>query len=245
MNKVKKGWLIICGLLLILIILNPTYSNFKEFIGISGTRTNYLQKKSNFLFFSIYHNDIGNRKYIGFLKNFVEISNVGLKAGEHRIYYDTTAKQVVDSSMKAIDDSSQILKGREYLIQLYNSVSKTYDVGTIKNFLIKIQEPKLRKNFYKAASKNYNLGTWEEFDYKIDSLFESATLKSSLIINNKKPSFIRLYNLMKEAGLYSASFEDFQKEYNNVEAIDGLYYKLHKSELYTKSKEDFYIQYFN
>jgi hypothetical protein len=54
----------------------------------------------------------------------------------------------------------------------------------------------------------------------------------------------QLYKLLRESNMYEKAFPDFERQYDNHSAIDGLYQELHKSQLYTKTKEAFYHQFF-
>lgn len=67
--KLKKRWWIIISVLFIFIILNPTYSDFKDFTG--RDENEQLKKMMNFGVFSIY--SVGDEEYIAFLKNFIRI----------------------------------------------------------------------------------------------------------------------------------------------------------------------------
>ncbi|PWT78855.1 MAG: hypothetical protein C5B59_00940 [Bacteroidetes bacterium] len=85
----RKWWFISITVIFVIIFLNPTYSNFKEFTGMAGSQAKYLHKKSNFLVCSIYEDDLHNESYFGFLKNFIQLKS------EH-----TYSKGSVDSAAK-------------------------------------------------------------------------------------------------------------------------------------------------
>lgn len=72
--KLKKGWIIGIVAIIILSMLNPTYTDFKEFTGLSGTRSKFLHKKANFLVCSIYENSLSDKSYLGVLKNFINVT---------------------------------------------------------------------------------------------------------------------------------------------------------------------------
>lgn len=63
---IKKGWLILIAIFLAFVILNPSYTTFRQFIGDNDGRKTY-----NFLVCSVY--EYGTAKYLGVLMNFVEI----------------------------------------------------------------------------------------------------------------------------------------------------------------------------
>lgn len=67
--NIKKGWIIAISVALILVTLNPSYSDFKEFTG--KEKSPYITKDLNFVFFSVYRDH--ERKYVAFLKNFIYI----------------------------------------------------------------------------------------------------------------------------------------------------------------------------
>lgn len=71
----KKKWKVFILIILIFIILNPSYSNFKEYTGLNGKSAEYLHKKNNFLLFSIYKNAKDGKIYLGVLMNFIVITN--------------------------------------------------------------------------------------------------------------------------------------------------------------------------
>ena len=78
MNFKPNKWIIIViSVIVLLIVLNPSYSDFKEY---SGTTEN-LHRASNFMLFSIYthsgydERNYSNDKYLGILKNFIRIGN--------------------------------------------------------------------------------------------------------------------------------------------------------------------------
>jgi hypothetical protein len=71
--SIKKWWLFPLAIVVLFIVLNPTYSDFQQYTGLYGDNTYYLHKRANYLVFSIYENEIHNDdrgRYIGILKNF-------------------------------------------------------------------------------------------------------------------------------------------------------------------------------
>ena len=73
--KIKKGWAIIICIITIFIFLNPSYSDFRDFVG-NHYQGYSIKKKYNFLAFSIYTANDGdeNKEYFAILKNFIRIS---------------------------------------------------------------------------------------------------------------------------------------------------------------------------
>jgi len=55
----------------------------------------------------------------------------------------------------------------------------------------------------------------------------------------------KLYDQLYKTQLYTKTYPEFQKQFNNPQSIDKLYQGLSESELYTKPKEDFYNQFFS
>ena len=53
----------------------------------------------------------------------------------------------------------------------------------------------------------------------------------------------KLYNKLHEQGLYTKSLEDFKVQFNNEESVNKLYNNLHSSGQYTKSQDDFKQQF--
>lgn len=64
----KKVFYILLAILLLLIVTNPSQTDFKNFIGARSF--NGLQRKYNFFVLSIYNDD--NRDYWGFAGNFIK-----------------------------------------------------------------------------------------------------------------------------------------------------------------------------
>ena len=54
----------------------------------------------------------------------------------------------------------------------------------------------------------------------------------------------KLYDQLYKSQLYTKSYDDFHKQFNNPQSVDKLYQGLSDSQLYTKSKGDFYNQFF-
>jgi hypothetical protein len=71
----SKKWRIFVGILLFFIILNPGMDRFKEYTGLIGKNGHYLTRKYNFLIYSIYEDSLNEKKYIGFLLNFFDITS--------------------------------------------------------------------------------------------------------------------------------------------------------------------------
>ena len=55
---------------------------------------------------------------------------------------------------------------------------------------------------------------------------------------------VKLYDTVKEQGLYTKSLDEFKTKYNNPESISNLYNVVNKAQLYTKSKDEFLSKYF-
>lgn len=58
------------------------------------------------------------------------------------------------------------------------------------------------------------------------------------------PAARKLYDQLNKSQLYTKSFEDFQQQFSKPDAINKLYQNLNGAKLYTKSKDDFYNQFF-
>lgn len=80
LSSAQKKWAIPVVLILLLIILNPSYSDFKDFTGHQKDNPYYiLQREYNFLLFSIYStrdldNGTESHRYFSILKNFILLS---------------------------------------------------------------------------------------------------------------------------------------------------------------------------
>ena len=75
--KIKRWQFVAIGILLLLLIVNPTLKDFEEYLGTSARESRFVtptfKKTSNFLLFSTYQ--CNNHKYIGVFKNFIEVGN--------------------------------------------------------------------------------------------------------------------------------------------------------------------------
>jgi hypothetical protein len=82
--KPKKWQIITCVILLLLIILNPSLKDFREYTGDAG-----VTKKMNFLILSVYED--GGDDYLAFLLNFIKLPHISYST-------NTTYPSQVDSS---------------------------------------------------------------------------------------------------------------------------------------------------
>ena len=72
---IKKGWLIAIGILIALIITNPTLSEFNAYFPPNYREYNrWMRRDANFFIFSIYRN--GEYRYLGIAKNFIYLTEV-------------------------------------------------------------------------------------------------------------------------------------------------------------------------
>ena len=85
-------------------ILNPTYSDFKEYTGLTGKDSEHLHKRHNFLVFSIYENDNDNKMYLATFMNFIEITHSTNNA-EPLVTKDSTSTMAVDTTRLTPIDS--------------------------------------------------------------------------------------------------------------------------------------------
>ncbi|HUZ57196.1 MAG TPA: hypothetical protein VMU83_00265 [Hanamia sp.] len=74
MRFLSKKWMTLIFIIIVLGILNPTYTDFKEFTGLTGKNSQSLHKNYNFLICSIYENNYTGKRYVGILKNFIYVS---------------------------------------------------------------------------------------------------------------------------------------------------------------------------
>jgi hypothetical protein len=100
-TRVKKIWLIIGTILLLFIFLNPTYLNFKEFTGFTGNDVESLHKKANFIFCSVYQDNYNHKRYLGILKNFIDITPESMF-----VQVDSTATISRDSVTAVVDSAA-------------------------------------------------------------------------------------------------------------------------------------------
>jgi regulator of replication initiation timing len=77
---------------------------------------------------------------------------------------------------------------------------------------------------------------------KVEETVQSKTVIPS--VNGDDPPYKKLWKGLVDEGLYSGSFEDFQKKYSTSQEIEKLHKGLVEEDLYSKGVDDFYIQYF-
>lgn len=198
----KKIWLLIGGVLLLLILLNPGINRFKEYIGLNSKSSKNIKRNNNFLIFSIYEESQNNKKYIGILFNFIEINKKSVN----------------------IPDSSYVISAPTNDSLIIGSIYHTNDGRTYtKNQLIQngYSEERIRKGVYNGV------------------LIPVLELELS---NDKK---MKLWAGMCGDMMFDKSYEEFKKKYSSKDSIDFLYNGLSDDKLYTKSRNDFYNQYFS
>ena len=105
----KKYWIITLTVI-IMTILNPTYSDFKEFTGLTGGDVEHLHKKANFLILSIYENDRDNKRYLAILMNFIGITHDKLvdTTGKIKLISDSMTLPISADTSKFITDTLNI-----------------------------------------------------------------------------------------------------------------------------------------
>jgi hypothetical protein len=196
--KMNKIWVVIGLILLLFIFLNPTYLNFKEFTGITGKDAKNLHKKANFLICSIYQDDYNHKKYLGFVKNFIDITPASMIPIVERT--DSAVSVSVDSVTAVVDSLNtnsekirfdpkepyDIIEGNDtvhvttdsterfglnYLELMHRLFSKKHDGGTFPWFVNKLRNPKTQKKFYDIMIKEYNLGSLEDFRETINQYY--------------------------------------------------------------------------
>lgn len=77
--KIKKMWIVIGIIFLVLALTNPSPTTFKDYLGFSQTKTT-VERKYNWIIFSIYrvpngYYEVGGKWYLGIFMNFFDISN--------------------------------------------------------------------------------------------------------------------------------------------------------------------------
>jgi len=103
MRFLSKKWLLSIFVLIILGLLNPNYTDFKEFTGLTGKNSQALHKKYNFFICSIYENDFNSKRYLAFLKNFIDITP------QQKKIESNNSKEKFDTSLPALMDSSRLI----------------------------------------------------------------------------------------------------------------------------------------
>jgi hypothetical protein len=207
----NKKWLIAISILfLVFIILNPDINRFKEYSGLVGRDSHYIRRTSNFLIFSLYQDNQKDKKYIGLLMNFIDVTGKASKS-----------ENQVDSVSTSYTDT--ITKNPSFYELMGNKIFKVHDTATYTTKQLinyGYSEDQIRKAIYNGSL---------------------VPLDSISIETNRK---LKLWAKMSENDLFKESFEKFQKKYNTQTQINFLYNGLHNDALYTKSREEFFKQFF-
>lgn len=66
-------------------------------------------------------------------------------------------------------------------------------------------------------------------------------LNQSLVLNDSK---MKLWSVLSELDLYAKSYEEFRNKYSSADSIDFLYNGLMDDKLYSKSKKEFFNEFF-
>jgi hypothetical protein len=73
MKKIKRAWIVVGVIVLILIITNPTPQEFKEYMGYPNNSLS-IRRAYNFIIFSIYINKNDyDKHYLAVFKNFFSV----------------------------------------------------------------------------------------------------------------------------------------------------------------------------
>ncbi len=74
-NIKNKGLVAIASIIMFLILTNPDYSDFKDFIGVGSQESiqGTLRRRNNFFLFSLYSD--GSMRYFGVVGNFIKIES--------------------------------------------------------------------------------------------------------------------------------------------------------------------------
>jgi len=104
-------------------MLNPGINRFKEYTGLFGKESSYLRRTGNFLVFSIYEDTYNEKKYVGALMNFIDISPKSHKP------YDSTSTVAPDTT--TVPPDTYLLNKQESCtsknaLQQFNSYMKFY-----------------------------------------------------------------------------------------------------------------------
>jgi|SRR6185312_4212714 len=103
-NMLSKKWTIFVALILIFIILNPSIDRFKEYTGLVGKNSHYLKRKYNFLIYSIYEDGLNEKKYMGFLLNFFDITSKKQIETTNATRTTSDSTEVLEKSNPKVDE---------------------------------------------------------------------------------------------------------------------------------------------
>jgi len=123
LSKSKKIWLITGGIVLLLVLTNPSLSTFKEYRGKDPKKNyEYVRRQLNLFVLSVYvDNTDDNERYIGIFGNFIDISKK----------YATQEKMPTDSSVivdsvkisMAMDTSRPVIETTENELPIFKKDS--------------------------------------------------------------------------------------------------------------------------
>jgi hypothetical protein len=102
--NIKKRWIAIICVLSGFILLNPSYSDFREFVLREDIP--YIKRDANFVVFSIYSDD--QERYLAFLKNFIHLKSENASSIKPSLYPSKSYK-----SVDTTEDGLPIIKSNE------------------------------------------------------------------------------------------------------------------------------------
>jgi len=128
MRILSRKWIVAILIIIILGSLNPTYTNFKEFTGLSGKDAQALHKKYNFFICSVYENGLTSKRYLGLLKNFIDITPA-VKKEPPKVIKDVLpapmdSTTIITDTTQVINSTSPTMTDSEFKKRFKESLQK-------------------------------------------------------------------------------------------------------------------------
>lgn len=195
----KKWWIIPAAIILLLIVLNPTVKDFKDYTGFSDYTS--FRKTQNWLIFSIYETEWKSQRYLGICKNFIDIT-----PKKEAIVYEPT---IVDSTIRdnvsldpvkpyvALNDPLGIFRNdttdnglpifKDYIDVVYKSIKDKlagFDKTPQQFRKLIATNSSYRSRAYKALKDNVKEFTLSENEF--DNAISNAIIAELPNLNNKE-----------------------------------------------------------
>ena len=136
--KIKKIYYVLIGVLLLLIITNPSIREFKDHVGYNSTDNVFCE--NNFLIFSIYKKN--NGVYYGVLSNFIKVKNedkpfIPVKYSLLEIYQMLRKAGWGEINIGTFQTFANNIKNKDYGYMDYQLLIHAgyHDIGTQNDFI--------------------------------------------------------------------------------------------------------------
>lgn len=176
---IKKGWVIVIALLLLLIFLNPGYNAFREYTGLNGKDASSLHKEINGLVFSVYENTDDSRKYVGFCLNFIPLPEAPAIHSSPGVIYDTSVASMPVDSTKPVHINGAMSS---------SDFSKAFDAA--------VKEEKKEDNTSDDTLRFNKMSVLNPLNK--DSMISRYLVQASVVVNEQLKTATTIYRRLPE-----------------------------------------------